>query len=80
MLSGCNACIRGLISGVSAQKHDFCRFVTDELRLSEQRFANRGSLERTTMSNQINFSLTGSLKRTARLEARLSELHLGNMS
>jgi len=36
MLSGCNACIRGLISGVSAQKHDFCRFVTDELRLSEQ--------------------------------------------
>jgi len=39
MFSGCNACIGGLISGVSAQKHDFCRSVIDELRLSEQRFA-----------------------------------------
>jgi len=35
MLSGCNACIRGLNFGVSAQKHDFCRSVTNELRLSE---------------------------------------------
>jgi len=36
MFFGCNACIRGLIFGVSTQKCDFCRSVTKELRLSEQ--------------------------------------------
>jgi len=36
MFSRCNACVRGMISDVSAQKHEFCRSVTDELRLREQ--------------------------------------------
>jgi len=39
MLSGCNARTRGLIVGVFAKKYDFLQICTDELRLSEQRFA-----------------------------------------
>jgi len=39
MSSGCNACVRGLISSVSAQNCEFCRSDTNELRLSVALFA-----------------------------------------